>query len=169
MRKETIWRRLFLLLLVTVTLSACTDSDDSLSDSPQSTALDEGPSFTDKAVDVNRDGNAYGQVSLRFYSDKPSVAYISVAEFYRIMTGGETMKVERQGDLYKLTGHDGAATVDVKDDRIHRHIVLVVEPFAVFKEEFLVEQSGQRVTFSLVDDDAVLGELDRMPRRAGGS
>lgn len=119
MRKETLWRRLFLLLLVTVTLAACTDSDNSLSDSPQSTALDEGPSFTDKAVDVNRDGNAYGQVSLRFYSDKPSVAYISVAEFYRIMTGGETMKVERQGDLYKLTGHDGTATVDVKDDYLY--------------------------------------------------
>ena len=118
-RKETIWRKLLLLLLVTVTFSACTDSDDNPSDNTQLTAIDEGPSYTDKTIDVNRDGKTYGQVSIRFYSDMPSVPYISVAEFHRVMTGGETMKVSRQGNLYLLTTRDGTATIDVKDDYLH--------------------------------------------------
>ena len=124
-RKETIWRKLLLLLLVTVTFSACTDSDDNPSDNTQLTAIDEGPSYTDKTIDVNRDGKTYGQVSIRFYSDMPSVPYISVAEFHRVMTGGETMKVSRQGNLYLLTTRDGTATIDVKGPH---HILTATEP-----------------------------------------
>jgi len=70
-------------------------------------------------VDVNRDGKAYGQVSLRFYSDMPSVAYISVADFHKLMTGGEAMKVTREGNLYELATRGGVATVDVKADYLH--------------------------------------------------
>ena len=49
----------------------------------------------------------------------PSVAYISIAEFHKMMTGGEAMKVERQGDLYQLATRNGTATVDVKADYLH--------------------------------------------------
>ncbi len=104
------------MLLAIILLSACTDNDDNPSGTPQPPAVDVGPSFTEKTVDVSRDGNAYGQVAIRFYSDMPSVPYISVADFHRVMTGGEMMKVSRQGSLYQLTTRDGAATVDVKDD-----------------------------------------------------
>jgi hypothetical protein len=105
-------------LLASIVFSACVDNNDYGID-PQSSPVDEGPSYTDKMVDVNRDGKAYGRVSLRFYSDMPSVPYISVAEFYRIMTAGETMKVVREGDLYQLATRNGAATVDVNADYLN--------------------------------------------------
>ena len=100
-------------------LVACTDNNDNPSDNTPLTPVDVGPSYTVKTVDVNRDGNAYGQVSLRYYSDLPSVAYISVTDFHRLMTGGEAMGISRQGDLYLLATRNGMATVDVKADYLH--------------------------------------------------
>ena len=108
-----------LMLLASMVLVACTDNNDNPGDNPPQTPVDAGPSYTDKTVDVNRDGNAYGQVSLRFYSDMPSVAYISVADFHKVMTAGEEMKVSRQGDLYQLATRNGTATVDVKADYLN--------------------------------------------------
>lgn len=107
------------MLLASMVLVACTDNNDNPGDNPPQTPVDAGPSYTDKTVDVNRDGNAYGQVSLRFYSDMPSVAYISVADFHKVMTAGEEMKVSRQGDLYQLATRNGTATVDVKADYLN--------------------------------------------------
>ena len=106
------------LLLAFIVMTACTDSDENPGDNTQQTPVDAGPAYTDKMVDVNRNGKVNGQVSLRFYSDIPSVAYISVADFHKVMTGGETMKVTRQGDLYQLATRKGTATVDVKADNL---------------------------------------------------
>ena len=108
-----------LMLLVIILFAACTDNNDNPGDPTQLPAIDAGPSYTDKTVDVNRDGNIYGQVSLRFYSDMPSVAYISVADFHKLMTAGDAMKVTRQGNLYLLATRNGTATVDVKADYLH--------------------------------------------------
>lgn len=108
-----------LMLLAILVLAACTDNNDNPGDNPPLTPVDAGPSYTDKTVDVNRDGNAYGQVALRFYSDMPSVAYISVADFHKLMTAGDVMKVTRQGDLYQLATRNGTATVDVKADYLN--------------------------------------------------
>ena len=108
-----------LMFLAAMALTACTDNIDISDGSSQTTPVDAGPTYTDKTVDVNRDGNAYGQVSLRFYSDMPSVAYISAADFHKVMTAGETMKVTRQGDLYELATRNGTATVDVKADNLY--------------------------------------------------
>lgn len=118
MKKNQLKTKLFPILLAMVLLAACTDNDDN-GGSSQSSPVDVGPTYTDKTVDVNRDGKAYGQVALRFYSDMPSVAYISIAEFHKMMTGGEAMKVERQGDLYQLATRNGTATVDVKADYLN--------------------------------------------------
>ena len=108
-----------LMLLAFIVLTACTDNNDNPGGNDQTAPVDAGPSYTDKTVAVNRDGNAYGQVSLRFYSDMPSVAYISVADFHKVMTAGEAMKVTRQGDLYELATRNGTATVDVKADNLY--------------------------------------------------
>ena len=112
-----------IMMLAMMVLAACADSNDDSADNPidnlQPTAVDAGPSYTDKTVDVNRDGKAYGQVALRFYSDMPSVAYISVADFHKIMTDGEAMKVNRQGDIYQLATRNGTATIDVKADHLY--------------------------------------------------
>ena len=107
------------MLLVIILFAACTDNNDNPGDPTQLPAIDAGPSYSDKTVDVNRDGNIYGQVSLRFYSDMPSVAYISVADFHKLMTAGDAMKVTRQGNLYLLATRNGTATVDVKADYLH--------------------------------------------------
>lgn len=108
-----------LMMLALIVFAACTDDNDNQGDNPQQGAIDAGPSYTDKKVDVKRDGKAYGQVSLRFYSNMPSVAYISVADFHKIMTGGEAMKVVREGNLYELATRNGTATVDVKADYLN--------------------------------------------------
>ena len=112
-----------MMMLAMMVLAACADSNDDSADNPidnlHPTAVDAGPSYTDKTVDVNRDGKAYGQVALRFYSDMPSVAYISVADFHKIMTDGEAMKVNRQGDIYQLATRNGTATIDVKADHLY--------------------------------------------------
>ena len=113
------------LLLASVLLSACSEIVESSYEDPEweddgPSCVDKGPLYTDKMVDTIRDGKPYGQVSLRFYSDMPSVAYISVADFHWIMTGGgEKMKVARDGNLYELTTKGGVATVDVKADDLN--------------------------------------------------
>ncbi len=112
-------KTLFFLILATTVLASCVDNQDNPGGGPQLAPVDEGPAYTDKTVDVNRDGKVNGQVSLRYYSDMPSVAYISVADFHKVMTGGESMKVNRQGDLYLLATRNGTATVDVKADLLN--------------------------------------------------
>ena len=107
------------IVAMSVTIASCTDNDNTAGDDSQPTPIDAGTTYTDKMVAVNRDGNAYGEVSLRFYSDMPSVAYISIADFHKLMTGGDVMKVTRQGDLYLLATRNGTATVDVKADYLH--------------------------------------------------
>ena len=113
-------RTRLLMLLATILFAACTDKQDNPGDNPQPTPVDAGPSYTDKMVDVNRDGQLFGKVSLRFYSNMPSVAYISIADFHKVMTGGgDAMKVERQGELYQMATRNGTATVDVKADYLN--------------------------------------------------
>ncbi len=106
------------MLLAMVLSTACTDDNDNGGGSSQSTAVDAGPAFSEKTVSVNRDGQAFGQVTLRYYADMPHVPYISIADFHKVMTGGETMKVRRQVNLYELTTRDGTATVDVLNDNL---------------------------------------------------
>lgn len=111
----------WILLLLAVLLVACTDDNDYSADdgSSQPTAIDAGPSYTEKTVDVSRDGKAQGQVVLRFYSDKPHVAYMSVTDFHKMMTLDQTMTIKRQGDAYQLTTKGGTALVYVKADYLH--------------------------------------------------
>ncbi len=104
-----------MLMLGVMVLVGCTDNIDAPVN-PVEEAVDEGPSYTEKTVDVNRDGKAYGQVTLRFYADMPNVPYISVADFHKVMTGGQTMKVQRQGNLYELTTLDDKVLVSTALD-----------------------------------------------------
>jgi len=116
-------RRLYsLTMLAAVLLAACTDHDNPVSPDGQSnqpqTATDPGPAYTEKSVTVCRDGKSDGQVTLRFYSDMPSVAYIEAADFHRLISNGAVMTVKNQGGQYLLTTTGGTATVDVKTDRL---------------------------------------------------
>ena len=62
MKKNQLKTKLFPILLAMVLLAACTDNDDN-GGSSQSSPVDVGPTYTDKTVDVNRDGKAYVKIS----------------------------------------------------------------------------------------------------------
>ena len=51
-----------------------------------------------KQVPVNRGGQNGGNVTLRFYEDMPSVAYVSAADFQALMLPGTTTTVTKNGE-----------------------------------------------------------------------
>lgn len=108
----------YLLLFTAVLMTACTEVDDPVSSEGKTaeTAVDPGKSYTDKILPVTRGKKSEGQLRLRYYSDMPSVAYVSVADFHKLVSKGQTMTVTNQGDIYTLTTKNGTATVDVKLD-----------------------------------------------------
>ena len=109
---------LLLLLLTTVLMAACSFFDDPVSSEEQTplTAADPGQSYTDKMLPVTRNKQSEGQLRLRYYSDMPNVAYVSVADFHKLMTKGQEMTVTYEGGTYTLTTKNGTATVDVRQD-----------------------------------------------------
>lgn len=82
-------------------------------------ALAEGAiSFETRQVPVNRGGEDDGTVCLRFYSDMPSVPYISVADFQQLMLPGTTIEVTKTGKgKYLLEGPFAKATVNTTSEQ----------------------------------------------------
>ena len=77
-----------------------------------------GISFETREVPVNRGGEEDGTVTLRFYSDMPSVPYISVADFQQLMLPGTTIKVTKTGrGEYLLEGPFAQATVNTTSEQ----------------------------------------------------
>ena len=57
---------------------------------------------------------------------------------------------------------DHVEVIDVHDDRVHGQVLVkLIELLRIAEKEFFVVESGQRVPLCLVDDIAVLRELDR--------
>lgn len=112
-----------LALLTALLLTACSTNDNPIGPDDgahdPATALDPGPAYSEKRVSVTRDGKSDGEVTLRFYSDQPSVAYIAVSNFHKLISGSGTMSVERQGSQYLLTTRSGSATVNVVSDQLN--------------------------------------------------
>ena len=74
--------------------------------------------FTAKQVPVNRGGEDGGTVTLRFYDDLPSVAYISVADFQALMLPGSQMTVTKTGDgQYTLENQYAKAMVNTTTEQ----------------------------------------------------
>ena len=74
--------------------------------------------FETRQVPVSRGGEADGTVSLRFYSDLPSVPYISVADFQQLMLPGTTIAVSKTAEgAYLLTGPYAKATVNIATEQ----------------------------------------------------
>ena len=60
-----------------------------------------------------------GTVTLRFYEDLPEIAYISAAEYLRIMMPGAQMETHREDDgTYTLTSPTGEASADTENDTL---------------------------------------------------
>lgn len=114
-------RILGLALCCASVLASCTDdnpvSNSDNKEEPQASALDPGPGYKEQVLSVTRHGKQDGQVTMRYYTDMPGVAYISWADFQRLMLPKSTASVTRSGDSYVLTNDEGSATVDVTHDR----------------------------------------------------
>lgn len=96
-----------------VTLTSCVDSVDN----PVPVNPGEQTTFTTKQLPVNRYGEAIGTVNVRFYDDMPSVPYISVADFQRLLKPGSTINVTKTGEgLYQLQNAGCNATVNTTND-----------------------------------------------------
>ena len=71
-----------------------------------------------KQVPVNRGGQDGGNVTLRFYDDMPSVAYISAADFQELVLPGTTITVTKNGEGdYTLKNPFAEATVNTTDEQ----------------------------------------------------
>ena len=78
------------------------------------------PTFTTKNVPVNRGGQDGGTVTLRFYDDLPTVPYIAVTDFQKLMLPGSTMSVSANGpDEFVLKNPYGEATVNTTNETFH--------------------------------------------------
>lgn len=103
---------------LTATISNITVGDDgSVTFDFDEGAVDPTQYFT-KQVPVNRNGEDGGNVTLRFYDDMPSVAYISVADFQELMLPGTTITVTKNGEGdYTLKNPFAEATVNTTDEQ----------------------------------------------------
>ena len=71
-----------------------------------------------RQVPVNRGGEDGGNVTLRFYDDMPSVAYISAADFQELVLPGTTITVIKNGEGdYTLKNPFAEATVNTTDEQ----------------------------------------------------
>lgn len=107
------WRLMAALVIASCFLSACKDND-TVTDNEQ---LDvNSKDYAERMVPVtDPQGNSRGTVTLRFYNDMPSVAYISISNFQNIVYPGTTVQVTKTADShYTLTSPCGTATVDTE-------------------------------------------------------
>ena len=71
-------------------LPSCTDKDNPVVEPDKPEAKD----YQERIVPVvDPQGKAQGTVTLRFYDDMPSVAYVSISNFQGIMYPGTTVQV----------------------------------------------------------------------------
>ena len=76
------------------------------------------PTFETRQVPVNRGGQDGGMITLRFYSDMPSVAYVSISDFQELMLPGTTIAVTKNsGGEYMLQGPCATATVNIDSEQ----------------------------------------------------
>ena len=112
-------KRFFLFqTMLAVILTSCTDIIDNPAPTPPTDdSGDDQTAFTVKQVPVNRCGQQDGTVAIRFYEDMPSVPYISVADFQKVVLPGSTFKVTKTGaGVYQLQNQFSKATVNIADE-----------------------------------------------------
>ena len=97
-----------LLVVFGLTLSGCA-AQQPVAPSQPSTAPTQQGDFTAKQVPVVREKLTDEKANLRFYADMPNVAYMNIAEFYKLQLPRGTMDAKIQDDgTWLLTSHTGA-------------------------------------------------------------
>ena len=101
------------LFLGLVLLTACTVNDNPV------IIPDEGAKdYVERMVPVvDPQNNPQGVLTLRFYEDMPSVAYVDISKFQTMIYPGTTVSVAKTAhNRYALTSPCGTATVDIEKD-----------------------------------------------------
>ena len=99
---------LVLLVVFGLTLSGCAAQQPVAPSQPSASPTQQGD-FTAKQVPVVREKLTDEKANLRFYADMPNVAYINIAEFYKLQLPQGTMDAKIQDDgTWLLTSHTGA-------------------------------------------------------------
>ena len=97
-----------LLVVVGLILPGCGAQQPTASSQPGSATTQQGD-FTTKQVPVVREKLTDEKANLRFYADMPNVAYMNIAEFYKLQLPKGTMDAKIQDDgTWLLTSHTGA-------------------------------------------------------------
>ena len=110
-------RTIYILLFAAALMAAC--APEEFVPGGDSFALDEADrtAFTEKSLPVTRDGAAAGEIKVRFYEDKPSIPYVSAADFQALMLPGSSMSVTWIGDgKYQLENQYASAQVNTRDE-----------------------------------------------------
>ena len=103
--------------LASVTMTSCTTGIDNpvvIPDVPDVDVKD----YVDRMVSVvDPQNKPQGVVTLRFYDDMPSVAYVSISNFQSMIYPGTTVQVVTTAEgQYELISPCGTATVDTQKD-----------------------------------------------------
>ena len=152
--KKTMLRLLGSILILALVAGACTRKEDPEPD-PTTDPSTEDPTpdpptpseylgdendqtpFEEKQLPVLRDGAPAGSVAIRFYADKPSIPYISVADFQSMMLPGSTMNVTMTQDgQYTLENRYSTATVSTTRE------LLTCENYLAFTNVMELSQPG---------------------------
>ena len=104
-----------ILTISGMALTSCRDESDNPVVNPDVPVMKD---YVERIVPVVDPANKpQGTVTLRFYNDMPSVAYVSISNFQRIMYPGTTVDVVKTApNQYALTSPCGTATVDTQRD-----------------------------------------------------
>ena len=122
--KVNVWRPMVALVFLGSVLTGCTDSiDNPVNPDPgQETNMGDDPSdkmpFKVTQVSVNDNGKSTKTVALRYYEDMPHVAYISVADFQKLLLSSASIQVNKTAvSQYSLTtSHGKTATVNTAEE-----------------------------------------------------
>ena len=102
--------------LASVTMTSCTTDIDNPVVNPDAPDVD--VDYVERMVPVvDPQNKPQGVVTLRFYDDMPSVAYVSISNFQSMIYPGTTVQVVKTAEgQYELISPCGTATVDTQKD-----------------------------------------------------
>ena len=114
---KSVWRLMAMIAVGCCMLTACSDKDDP-EVSPEPSVPSEVKNYNERMFPVtDPNGETLGTVMLRFYDDMPSVAYVGISDFYRMMYPGRPLTVTQGAPgYYQLASYCGTATVDTAND-----------------------------------------------------
>lgn len=110
-------RKLIATILAVMLLTFATTA---IAENTSDNAAAQTDGYTDQTVGIFRKELTDETTTVRYYSDAPSIAYMSIADYYAIMLPGQAMQVASEGDgKYSLINACGSATVDVEAETLY--------------------------------------------------